>query len=106
VIGLIDVMTVYTQDAVTGRYTVVDETAVPCRLAHFRSQPGASGVERAELAATRNLIWTPGYVMPEGAQIDVGGVRWNTVVGTYKAMRGPSGAVTYRQCDALRAIDG
>jgi len=103
-LGLIDRATVYTPDPTTGRFTVVATSGLRCRLAHVSGEAGASRLERAELAALRNLIWEPGYVMPEEARVLIDGVTYALTPGTYKALRGPSGAITrYRQCDAVRA---
>jgi len=106
VIGLIDTADVYIQNA-SGVYATLAQAGLRCRLAHVNTQAASSGVERAELAALRNLIWDPGYVMPEAAQLVAGdGGRWNVQAGTLKALRGPSGTITYRQCDVVRAADG
>lgn len=104
-IGLNQRAVVYLPDAVTGRFTTVGHADLPCRLAHIGRQPAATGAERVELAALRNLIWSPEYDMPEGAQVLVDGARYNVVAGTVGALRGPTGAVLYRRCDATRAVN-
>jgi hypothetical protein len=104
VLGLIQTATVYTENPTTGIFDVVAKTGLPCRLAHIDRQPAATAPDRAEFAAMRNMLWEPGYVLPETAQVDVEGVRWNPVAGTFGAMKGPSGAVTYRRCDVRRAL--
>lgn len=101
-IGLRDSATVYGEDAGTGAYTTVVQAALACRLAHVNVNPGQTGAERSELAALRRLLWDPSYVMPETAQIEVSGIRWGPVAGTFAAMRGPSGQVSYRACDVVR----
>ena len=101
-IGLDMVGDVYTETPATGAYTTVERSGLRCRLAHVNQQPAATGADRAELAAIRNLLWEPGYEMPETAQVDVAGVRWNVVPGTFGAYRGPTGAVVYRRCDLVR----
>jgi hypothetical protein len=78
-------------------------TGLRCRLAHVQIQPARTAPDRAELAAMRTLIWEPGYVLPETAQVEVEGIRWNPVAGTFGAMRGPTGAVAYRRADVRRA---
>lgn len=104
-LGLIDTATIYTEDA-NGVFTVVATEGLRCRRAHVNAQPASSGAERADLAAIRDFIWSPDYLMPEHCQIEMDGIRWNVVGGTFKALRGPSGNIVYRQCDVTRAIDG
>lgn len=101
-IGLDQTAIVYTEAPVTGAFTVVAKSGLRCRLAHVRG--GGSQPERAELAALRNMLWEPDYVLPETAQVEVDGIRWNPVPGTFGAMRGPSGTVLYRRCDVVRAL--
>lgn len=102
-LGLDQVATVYGENASTGAYTDVLRSGLRCRLAHVSTRPAATGGDRAELAAIRNLLWEPDYVLPETAQVEVGGVRWNPVAGTFGAYRGPLGQVVYRRCDVVRA---
>jgi hypothetical protein len=80
--GLDETMTVYTEDPTTGLYTVVDASGVRCRLFHEARQPAATGLDRAELGAIRNLHYDPSYTLPDGAQILSGGQRWNCLHGT------------------------
>lgn len=101
-LGLDQVAVVYTVTAATGLYTTVATTGLRCRLAHIDNRPAATAPDRAELAAIRNMLWEPSYVMPEQAQVEVAGIRWNPVPGTFGAFRGPSGAVVYRRCDLVR----
>jgi hypothetical protein len=101
ILGLNATAAVYGRDAVTSRFTTVLRTGLRCRLAHV-PRGGQTGPDRAELAALRVLLWEPGYVMPETAQIEVDGVRWQPVAGTFGALKGPIGAVTYRQADVRR----
>src|SRR5262245_8577891 len=99
--GLIHRATVYGENPTTGRYDVVVASALHCRLAHFVASPGATSAERVELAAMRNLMWDPSYVMPEGAQVEVtnypqlAGRRWSVRSGTEQYRHGPDGAVVY-----------
>jgi hypothetical protein len=100
-LGLDQTATVYTEGA-GGNHTTVARSGLRCRLAHVNRQPAATSAERAELAALRNMLWEPGYVLPETAQVEVDGVRWNPIPGTFGALRGPSSAVVYRRCDLIR----
>jgi hypothetical protein len=102
-IGLDQTAAVY-QRGTTGAFDTLVYAGVRCRLAHVRG--GNSAPERAELLALRQLLWEPGYVMPEHQiQVEVGGLRWNPTPGTYGALRGPSGTVVYRRCDVTRASE-
>jgi hypothetical protein len=102
VIGLDQRSTVYSENAATGLYDTVAKADLKCRLAHVNTRPAASGNERAELAAIRNMLFDPSYVMTENVQVLVDGVRWQPVPGTFGALRGPSGRVVYRRCDVVR----
>ena len=97
-IGLDQTATVYTDAG--GGFVVVDRADLPCRLTHPRG--GQTAQDRAEIAAQRALLWE-GYAMPEYAQIDVGGTRWNVVAGTLATFRGPDGQEAYRKCLLVRA---
>lgn len=100
-IGLIDSATIYTPDPTTGAYSVVAMTGLACRLA-LATTPVAPDPDRAEVNQTRRLLWGPSYLLPETAQVEVAGERWNVRPGTLDAVRGPSGAVAYRRCDVVR----
>lgn len=100
--GLTQSATVYAEDAATGAYTTVLKSGLKCRLVHVGRQTATTAGERAELAAIRNLLFEPDYVMPETAQIEVDSIRWAPVAGTFGAFRGPSGAVVFRRADVVR----
>lgn len=100
-IGLNATATVYGRTTATGTFTTVLKSGLRCRLAHI-PRGDQTAPDRAELAALRVLLWEPAYVLPETAQIEVDGVRWQPVAGTFGALKGPSGAVTYRQADVRR----
>jgi hypothetical protein len=102
-IGLKDVATVYSADPTTTEYSVVEVAELPCRLAHPRSGGAGTAPDRAEMEATRLLLWGPDYEMPETAQIEVNGVRWNIQAGTLGRMSGPLGTVVYRRAHVVRA---
>ncbi len=101
-LGLIDTGIVYTPDPATGAYTVVARTGLACRLV----QQGMStdmGPARAEKAPGPKLLWDASYVMPESAQLEISGVRWNVEPGTLYAPRLPDGTVYYRAAQVVRA---
>lgn len=102
-IGLLDTGVVYIEGS-SGAFDTSIKTDLRCRLAHL-SGVGVSTQDRAELLERRQLLWEPAYVMPERVQIEVNsdGVRWNVLPATIAALSGPSGAITYRRADAVRA---
>jgi hypothetical protein len=101
VIGLNRTMTVYSRTALSGRFDTLVASAIACRPAHVKGGQGAQ--VRAENAAIRNLIWDPAYVLPETAQVEIDGVRWKAIPGTFGAYRGPLDTIVYRRCDVVRA---
>ncbi|RJQ04821.1 MAG: hypothetical protein C4551_10100 [Bacillota bacterium] len=95
---------VYTSDPATGAYTVLAKDDLPCRVAIVSAQGATSASERAELVSMRRLVWGPDYEMPERAQVEVAGERWNVVAGSLAAPTWPpSGGVVYRSCDLVRS---
>lgn len=93
---------VYTPHATTGDYTVLAKSGLVCRLVRMMLTTNAAG-ERVELAGKRSLIWEAGYTMPETAQVEVDGKRWNIQAGTVDYPRGHSGAVEYGRADVVEA---
>lgn len=96
--GFIDTAAVYTPGS-DGSYTVLAKTLASARLCI--TPIAAPAGSRVELEAAPRLLWTDDYAMPEAAQVEVSGARFNVKAGTYDALRGPSGAVTYRRVDVV-----
>jgi hypothetical protein len=90
---------VYTPNGTDGAYTVLATTLAECRLAI--SSAGARGGERESSTAQPRLLWLGTYAMPDPAQIEVNGDRYNVVEGTYAAIRGPNGLTHHRHCDVV-----
>lgn len=84
-------------------YSTVVQSNLACRLVHLTTATATAAGDRAELMSIRDLLWDPAYVMPEGAQVDIGGVRWQTVRGTFGAPR-RRGVVAYRRCQVERVV--
>jgi len=101
-IGLDETLSVYTEDPSTGAFTVLAASGVRCRLFHVGRQPAATGLDRAELGAIRNLHYDPATTIPDGAQILSGGLRWNCVHGTDGVIR-LFGGVIQKRIDLVRA---
>lgn len=91
--------TVYDDD---DAYSTQVKANLACRLVHVDRSSATAG-DRAELMALRDLMWDPGYVMPEGAQVAIDGIRWQTVRGTFGAPR-RRGVVAYRICQVERIV--
>jgi hypothetical protein len=93
----------FTANATDGAYDVAGPTFA-CRLAHPRTGAGASALDRAELAATRRLIWEPGVAVPEDCEVaGPDGGRWRPVAGTLALLTDWTGAGVYRVCEAVAA---
>ncbi len=103
-IGLIHTATVYTPSAATGEYTVVAQSNLACRLAYIQQAAANLDNERAAIGENRRLLWETAYIMPDDAQVEIGGERWNVRAGTYGAPTGPDGNVIYRRCEVTKVI--
>lgn len=93
---------VYTEHAVTGRYTVLAKSRLACRLSHIPLNRVQRSGDRAELAAMRNMLFDPEYAMPEQCQVAVDGVRWQPMPGTFGAYRDWNSELVYRRADVIR----
>lgn len=102
--GLNKTATVYTPHATTGAYTVLAKSGMDCRLAirGERSSGATAAEERAELVARRRLLWDEDYTMPEDAQVEIDGERWNIQKGTVDKLTGLDDVVIYRRCDLVK----
>lgn len=97
--GLNSTAVVYTPHATTGAYTVVANAGLTCRLANKGQAGQGAAEERDELVQNRRLLWRTAYTMPNDAQIEVEGVRWNVIPNSYSELKGLGSAVRYRRCD-------
>lgn len=96
-----DTAVVYTPSPSTGAYTVVASSALRGRLALVTiTAPMGNG--RAELASARRWLWPSTFVMPDSAQLEVDGVRWNVVAGSVGNERGPSGQTIIQRCEVVK----
>ncbi len=79
------------------------KSGLACRLTNV---PTITRIERqivrAELAAEKILLFDPDYAMAEGVQIDVDGVRYQPIRGTFSVYRDWNGNNVYKRCDLLR----
>jgi hypothetical protein len=103
-IGLIDSATVYTPQAATGAYTVLAKSGLACRLTIIQRNAGETSDERESIAGKRLLLWDGSYAMPDPAQVEINGERWNLDEGTSSELRGPRGETIYRRGVATRAL--
>lgn len=98
-------MTIYTPNETDGRHDVVIASDRPCRLAIVGGGELPETADgRVTQTGVRRLMWHPSLAMPEDAQIEVDGQRWNIHAGTMQAVRGISGAVVYQRCDVTKVI--
>jgi hypothetical protein len=93
---------VYSANATTGRFNVLEKSGLACRLIHVNVQPAATSGDRAELAAIRDMIFDPAYTMPEQCQVVVDGITWGPVPGTFGAFRDWNSTVIYRRAQVVR----
>ena len=96
-------MDVYTVGA-GGDYSVKAASKQACRLSVISTRNAQSAPERAELAALRRLTWGPTYAMPDHAQVEIGGIRWNVAQDTIAAVTWPlTGDVVHYSADIVRS---
>lgn len=84
-----------------GRYNVVLNSSLACRMVHPNSAGASSAAGRAELLADRDFWWDASYAMPEQCRIQVGGIYWQPRAGTYAAL-GDGVTVVARRCIVTR----
>lgn len=111
-LGLIDRLTILTEDPTTGAYSVVFASGIACRFAHHVVGTGAGGADagaRASLVAQRHLLWDAGATMPDGwerggwqVENEADGSRWQPLPGSMTQMRGPGGRVHHYRADLER----
>jgi len=101
--GLNATATVYTPNGTTGTYTVLATSGLACRLA-VKPAPTDGAVERAEGTPRRLLLWDDAYSMPNDAQVEIDGQRWNVVAGTFDALTGLDSVVVYRRCEVVKVL--
>ena len=101
-IGLDQTGTVYTPNGSTGAFTVVAKSNLACRLTAVGV--ATVGNQRVEISGSRLLLWDPSYVMPDEAQVEVEGVRWNVKAGSQARPRLPGGVDVYRRCEVVEAV--
>jgi hypothetical protein len=94
--------TVYAR-GVGGQYTTVAKAGLRCSLTMMNLQNVTSMQDRAELATLRQLKWEHDYTMPDNAQIEIAGRRWNPRKDTIilRAAR-PGGEPLYWMADVVR----
>lgn len=89
----------------TDDFQTAVKTDLDCGLFHYAIDGSSTGSDRAELMAARLLMWDPAYAMPEGSQVEIEGIRWQTPRGGYALiMRRASDTPAYRRAHVLRAV--
>ena len=102
-IGLDQTASVYTPGS-DGDFTVLNTNALACRLAHFTTGATSPADERADVSPPRRLLWGADYTMPDVAQVEVEGRRWNIEPHTVEAIRGLGGSTEYQRATVVIAI--
>src|SRR5688572_16763891 len=101
-LGLDQTAKVYTADPEDGEYTVLAKSGLACRLVRMTGTV-APAAERPELAGQRTLLWLPEYQMPDTAQVEIDGRRWNIQAGTIDYPRGPVSQKMYGRAGVVEA---
>lgn len=102
--GLNNTMAVFTPDS-DGAYTVEAQTDVVCRLNHISRNPANLGGEREAIGDDRLLMWSQVYVMPDDAQIEIDGQRWNVREGSCDEITGADfSTIVYRRCQVMKVL--
>lgn len=94
---------VYTQGA-GGAFTVLDQGGLPCRVINPSLNSRVMDLPaRAENARARTLVWDVSYVMPDYAQLEIEGERWNPLPETIQKIEALTGGVVERRALIVRA---
>lgn len=103
--GLNKTATVYTPHASTGAYTVTAKSGLRCRLAYINVRGNSpTADDRVEIAQNRRLLWEEAYTIPNDAQVEIDGERWNIKANSQGTLTGPDGTtVIYRRADVVEA---
>lgn len=78
---------------------------VRCRLVNSSSSLEAGGNPRAEMADWSKLLWEPGVEIPDDAQIEIKGIRYNMTAEGVETIRTGSGQPYLKRCRVVRAIE-
>lgn len=94
--------TVYNGRAASGQQSIAVKIELRGRLGVATPTLATeSSPHRAAGTEIFRWLWDPDYVMPETAQIEVAGVRYNPVAGKFQAPE-IGGEVIYRACNVVR----
>lgn len=92
--------TVYGEDATTKLYTVVLKSNLRCTL--LTVSGGQNAQERSELNQIRRLFWDATYPMPNYAQLEIDGKRYNPQRESIAEYKGNIGnVVMVYACDVV-----
>ncbi|HXI17661.1 MAG TPA: hypothetical protein VNM48_14975 [Chloroflexota bacterium] len=96
--------TVYTENATTGRFTVVAQAGLACRVNDVSRQAAATGQDRADLASIRELHSDPAFSFPPADhQIAIDGRTWNPNRRTRSLEKHHDGTGIYWRTDLTEA---
>lgn len=74
---------VYSPDPTTKKYTVLERSGLPCRLATNPTGVVSPQPERAEAMASRRFVWDAAYAMPKFVEVEVRAERWRLLPATH-----------------------
>lgn len=89
--------TVWGYTSASGAYATSLQTNLKCRVQHVRG--GQTQGQRAELLAVRSILFDPAYAMADDVQVEVDGVRYDPVEGTFQERK--LGASVVKSVDAV-----
>lgn len=81
---LTELATVYGASPTTGRYTAILRQDLACRLLKPSDIMPATAQARAEFMAQRDFWFDVSFYMPEQCQIDISGIRWQPIAGSFQ----------------------
>lgn len=79
--------TVYTAEPTTGAITRLVKSDLACRLTAFRQIDTTATPDRGAGLRTYILVWESTWIMPNPAEVVIGGSRWAVVEGTSYPVR-------------------
>jgi hypothetical protein len=118
--GMTHLMTVFGRATDGSAFNVPLFTRVACRLVHIALEPSMVGLARNELDSLRIARWDPRIAIDEtpaaeelrlyvysldAKGVALPGVNWNCLSGTFAAMEGPGGVITFRKARVFRATE-
>lgn len=93
--------TVYGYTTASGTFATVTITDLRCRIQTLRG--GQTQGQRADLLATRSLLYDAAYPIPDGARVLIEGVWYDPIEGTDRPLT--NGVDVIRAVDMVRLVE-